>query len=85
MQSFPSSRYVVRISEQQEVDLTKAREVRSNNLYPFGRHNYAIYRTPEGVFVKATNTWSSERMLDTYTILDEEEALNYRHPYLRKE
>jgi hypothetical protein len=79
------SRYIVTTPDQQQVDLTKAREIRSNNLYPFGRHNYAIYRTPEQVFVKGTNTASAELMLDTYEIVDEATALNYRHPYFREE
>lgn len=78
-------RYLVTTTDGQQVDLTKAREIRSNNLYPFGRHNYAIYRSPEGLYVKGTNAASPEQMLDTFEITDEAAALSYQHPYIRQE
>ena len=80
-----SYRYLVTTTDHQQVDLTKARELRSNNLYPFGRHNYAIYVTPEEVYVKGTNASSPEHMLDTFEVIDEATAQNYRHPFVRQE
>ena len=78
-------RYLVTTTDGRQVDLTKAREIRSNNLYPFGRHNYAIYRTPEDEYVKGTNTSSAELMLDTFQTIDEGTARSYQHPYVRQE
>jgi len=57
--------------------------LRSNNLYPFGRHNYAIYETPEGIFVKALNRGEREIMLTHFELLGEQEARHYDHPYFR--
>lgn len=77
------SRYLVVASGGQEIDLTHAKEIRSNNLFPFGQHNYAIYQASEEVFVKATNSNNPNLMLDTYEVIDEATARNYQHPYLR--
>lgn len=77
------SRYTVTTTSGQQVDLTQAHILRSNNLYPFGQHNYAIYETPEGVFVKALNSGEREIMLTSYELIGEQEARHYDHPYFR--
>ncbi|WP_299758592.1 hypothetical protein [uncultured Pontibacter sp.] len=77
------SRYIVTTTDGKQVDLTQAIILRSNNLYPFGQHNYAIYETPEGVFVKAMNSGEREIMLTHFEQLDETSARNYDHPYFR--
>ena len=77
--------FLITTTTNETVDLTKAKELRSNNLFPFGRHNYAIYRTPDTVYVKGTNTGRETHMLDTYEIIDETAALQYQHPYFREE
>ena len=38
------NRYIAKTATGQEVELTQATILKSNNLYPFGKHNYAIYR-----------------------------------------
>ncbi|RDC65432.1 hypothetical protein [Adhaeribacter pallidiroseus] len=77
--------FIITTTTNKTVDLTKAKELRSNNLFPFGRHNYAIYRTPDYVFVKGTNSGRETHMLDTYEIIDEATAISYQHPYFREE
>ncbi len=77
--------FLITTNTNETVDLTKAKELRSNNLFPFGRHNYAIYRTPDDVYVKGTNSGRETHMLDTYEIIDEATALGYQHPYFREE
>lgn len=79
------NRFLVTTLHNQQIDLTKAKELRSNNLFPFGRHNYAIYRTPDNVFVKGTNSGLETHMLDTYEVIAEAAALQYQHPYFRQE
>ncbi|MBA9075731.1 MULTISPECIES: hypothetical protein [Rufibacter] len=79
------TRYLITTSQGQEFDLTLAKELRSNNLYPFGLHNYAIYRSPEGVYIKGTNSGNLHLMLDTYEVIQEPEAQSYRHPHHRLE
>lgn len=78
-------RFLVTTTAHQQVDLTQAKELRGNNLFPFGRHNYAIYRTPDQVYVKGTNSGRATHMLDTYEIIPETVALAYAHPYVRTE
>lgn len=80
-----SSRYLITTTQGQELDLTTAKELRSNNLYPFGLHNYAIYRSPEGVYVKGTNTGNLHLMLDYYEVIEENQARSYVHPHQRVE
>ena len=77
--------FLVTTLDNQEIDLTKGQELRSNNLYPFGRHNYAIYRSPEGRYIKGLNTGIGSHMLNSYEIISETEALAYQHPFVRED
>jgi hypothetical protein len=77
--------FLVTTPDNQQIDLTKGKELRSNNLYPFGQHNYAIYRAPTGQYIKGTNTGTATYMLNTYEIITEEEALTYQHPFRRQD
>ncbi|WP_026462342.1 hypothetical protein [Adhaeribacter aquaticus] len=79
------NKFIITTQDNQQIDLTKGKELRSNNLFPFGRHNYAIYRSPEGVFVKGTNSGIATHMLNTYEIIPESEALAYKHPFVRED
>ena len=79
------SRYIITTPEGEQVDLTQAIILKSNNLYPFGQHNYAIYETPEGKFVKGLNRGEREIMLTHFEQLDETSARNYSHPYIRED
>jgi hypothetical protein len=79
------NRYIVTTDGGEQVELTNAKVVKSNNLYPFGQHNYAIYETPEGVYVKALNIGEREIMLNRYEVIEEEAARSYSHPYIRED
>jgi len=80
-----TSRYIVTMPDGQQVDLTKATILKSNNLYPYGPHNYAIYETPEGAFVKGLNKGEREVMLSHFEKLEESAARDYTHPYIRED
>jgi hypothetical protein len=75
------NRYIVTTTDGRQTELTQATILKSNNLYPFGRHNYAIYQTPEGLFVKALNNGEREIMLTDFEVIDEATARTYAHPY----
>lgn len=77
--------FIVTTQDNQQIDLTKGKELRSNNLYPFGRHNYAIYLAPDGQYIKGTNTGIGTHMLNTFEIIEEEAAREYRHPFVRED
>jgi hypothetical protein len=77
--------FIVKTQTHGAIDLTKGKEIRSNNLFPFGMHNYAIYRSPEGVYVKGINTGLTDIMLNNYEVITEKEALAYSHPYFRED
>ena len=79
------SLFIVTTQDNQQVDLTKGKELRSNNLYPFGQHNYAIYLAPDGQYVKGTNTGTETHMLNMYEIIPEEAARHYKHPFVRQD
>lgn len=79
------NRYIVTTENGEIIELTNAKVLKSNNLYPFGQHNYAIYETPEGKFVKAMNYGEREIMLTDYTLIPELEARQYDHPYYRED
>jgi hypothetical protein len=78
-------KFLVTTVEGRQIDLTKGKELRSNNLFPFGKHNYAIYLAPEGMYVKGTNSGIESHMLDTYEIIPAEAAQDYQHPFRRLE
>lgn len=77
--------YLVTTSDGHNIDLTKSKALKGNNLYPFGPHNFAIYQTPENLYVKGTNRGEREIMLNYYEIIPEETALSYKHPYIRED
>jgi hypothetical protein len=79
------SLYLVTTTEGEQFDLTTAKEIRSNNLFPFGLHNYAIYQTADGVFIKGLNSGNGKLMLDRYEKIAASEARNYVHPHFRIE
>ena len=78
-------KFLVTTIDNRRIDLTKGKELRSNNLFPFGRHNYAIYQAPEGIYVKGTNSGIESHMLDTYEIIPQQMAQDYQHPFRRLE
>lgn len=80
-----NSKFTVTLANGEQVDLTQATILKSNNLYPFGQHNYAIYESPEGIFVKGLNKGEREIMLTHFELLDEATARNYSHPYIRED
>ena len=77
--------YLATVATGQTIDLTKAKALKGNNLYPFGPHNFAIYQTLDNVFVKATNRGEREIMLNYYEIIPQAEAENYKHPHVRED
>ena len=78
-------KFLVTTIDNRRIDLTKGKELRSNNLFPFGKHNYAIYQAPEGIYVKGTNSGIESHMLDTYEIIPQQVAQDYQHPFRRLE
>ena len=78
-------KFLVTTTDNRRIDLTKGKELRSNNLFPFGKHNYAIYQAPEGIYVKGTNSGIESHMLDTYEIIPQQVAQDYQHPFRRLE
>jgi hypothetical protein len=78
-------KFLVTTTDNRRIDLTKGKELRSNNLFPFGKHNYAIYQAPEGIYVKGTNSGIESHMLDTYEIIPQQAAQDYQHPFRRLE
>ena len=79
------NRFIVQTPTHGQIDLTKGKELKSNNLFPFGIHNYAIYRSPEELYIKGTNSGNKDLMLTHFEVIEEQEALNYQHPYFREE
>ena len=79
------NKFIVKTTGGQVADLTNATTLKSNNLYPFGKHNYSVYETPEGVFVRGVNSGEREIMLTHFEMLDEATARNYKHEYTRED
>jgi hypothetical protein len=79
------NKFIVTTTNGQVVELTNANTLKSNNLYPFGKHNYSVYETPEGKFVRGLNNGEREIMLTHFEMINEESARNYKHEYTRED
>lgn len=79
------NKFIVTTTNGQQADLTNAVTLKSNNLYPFGKHNYSVYETPDGKFVRGLNRGEREIMLTHFEMIDEQSARNYKHEYTRED
>ncbi|MFD2514417.1 hypothetical protein ACFSRY_11110 [Pontibacter locisalis] len=79
------NKFIVTTTNGQQADLTNAVTLKSNNLYPFGKHNYSVYETPDGKFVRGLNRGEREIMLTHFEMIDEQSARNYKHECTRED
>lgn len=79
------NKFIVTTTTGEQADLTNAVTLKSNNLYPFGKHNYSVYETPDRKYVRGLNSGEREIMLTHFEMIDEKTARNYKHEYTRED
>jgi len=58
-------------------DLRRAAPLASNVAAPYGRHNYIVFRTIKGFFLKGFNTGNASEMLNAFELISRNEAMYY--------
>lgn len=58
-------------------DLRKAAPLVSNVAAPYGRHNFIVFKTGKGFFLKGFNTGIKEELLNAYELISRNEAMQY--------
>lgn len=57
------------------VDLLKASPIVINASEPYGRHNFIIYKTINGFYVKGINTGSQTELVNCFELISQNEAM----------
>lgn len=57
-------------------DLRKAGPLASNVSTPYGRHNFIVFKTMNGFFLKGYNTGQSEILIDAFELISRNEAMH---------
>ncbi len=58
-------------------DLSRAFPFARNLSAPYGSHNFAVYKANQCYYIKGYNTGTSDKVLDTFVQISENEALQY--------
>jgi hypothetical protein len=68
---------IIRTTCGKPFDLSKAAPVACNTSAPFGKHNFIVYRTIKGFYLKGYNTGNKKKMLDSFELISRGEAMHY--------
>ncbi len=58
-------------------DLSRAFPFARNLSAPYGVHNFAVYKANQRFYIRGYNTGHSDKVLDTFELISENEALQY--------
>lgn len=58
-------------------DLSRAFPFARNLSAPYGAHNFAVYKANPSFYIKGYNTGTTDKVLDTFELISENEALRY--------
>ena len=58
-------------------DLKKAAPLATNTAAPYGRHNFVIYKTMNGFYLKGYNSGCDKQLVNTFEMISRNEAMHY--------
>ncbi|MDQ3289925.1 MAG: hypothetical protein M3Q05_01410 [Bacteroidota bacterium] len=58
-------------------DLSRAFPFARNFSAPYGAHNFAVYKANQCFYIKGYNTGNPDKVLDTFELISENEAMQY--------
>ncbi len=58
-------------------DLSRAFPFARNLNAPYGAHNFAVYKANQRFYIKGYNTGTTDKVLDTFVLISENESLKY--------
>jgi len=68
---------IIRTSCGKTFDLRKAAPLASNVAAPYGRHNFIVFKTIKGFYLKGYNTGSPESLLNAFELISRNEAMHW--------
>ena len=68
---------IVRTGCGKAFDLRRTAPLASNIAAPFGPHNFIVFKTGNGFFLKGFNSGCTSQMLDKYDLISRNEAMHY--------
>ena len=68
---------IIRTTCGKPFDLRKAAPLVSNAKAPYGRHNFIIYKTINGFYLKGCNTGTSHKLLNSIELISRNEAMHH--------
>lgn len=58
-------------------NLHQAAPLASNVVFPFGKHNFIVYKTRSGFYLRGNNTGTPLQLLNAFELISRHEALSY--------
>ena len=58
-------------------DLGKAAPLVSNATAPYGRHNFIVFKTTTGFYLKGLNTGTKTELVNVFELISRNEAMYY--------
>jgi len=68
---------IIRTTCGKPFDLSKAAPLASNVTAPYGKHNYIIYKTIKGFYLKSHNSGTGNTITDSFELISQSEAMYY--------
>jgi hypothetical protein len=68
---------IIRTACGKPFDLRKAAPLASNAKAPYGRHNYVVYKTINGFYLKGYNTGCELKLLNAFELISRNEAMQH--------
>ncbi|MFC5271203.1 hypothetical protein [Adhaeribacter terreus] len=68
---------IIRTACGKPFDLRKAAPLASNASAPYGRHNFIVYKTTNGFYLKGYNTGCNQNLLNAFELISRNEAMKY--------
>ena len=73
----PNHNTVIQTQCGKRFDLSRAFPVKRDLTAPYGQHNFAVYKANGSYYIKGYNTGTSERVLNVFELISENEAMRY--------
>ena len=66
---------IIRTTCGKTFDLRKAAPLASNVSAPYGRHNFIVFKTIKGFYLRGFNTGTKDQLLNSFEMISRNEAM----------
>ncbi|KAA9340729.1 hypothetical protein [Adhaeribacter soli] len=68
---------IIRTTCGKPFDLRKAAPIASNATAPYGNHNFIVYKTSNGFYLKGYNSGNAKTLLDVFELISHHQAMRH--------